>query len=454
VGAFAPTSILKGFPFEGCWFYFSIEDERGIMKFLLEPSETKVTSQQTIKEENIKSLFNLVKNNEQISRAGLVRKTKLSPTTVSILVDELLQANLLIETGLGSSDMPGRKPINLRVCADGRQIPVFSLSRWGVHYTLYDLELNEIETCFVEHLSDQYGGFHSSSESDPDSGNDYCELIYDIFMNKAKNIDSRKVAAVCITFPGIYLEAEQMLSYSAMHVSIKSDAIKLLESKLSLPVFFGNSSMCMAYAEKNTLSRMGREVRDLLYINVTDGVGAGIVYNNQVIMGSDHSAGEIGHVSIDYNGKPCPCGNHGCLEQYINTDAIKSAARKILAEQHCSAAAGALQGRANSVTLENIAEAYDNGVEAIRDLLKNTAKMLYAGINSAVCITGIKQVVLGGDIERLGTGFFNELQQQSKENGNSFLMKDVLISYAMSGSKGDSIGVAEYFMENQLTSFL
>lgn len=418
------------------------------MKFLVEQSDIKITSQQTIKEENIKLLFNLVKDNEQISRAGLVRKTKLSPTTVSILVDELLQANLLIETGLGSSDMPGRKPINLRVCAGGRQIPVISLSRWGVHYTLYDLELNEIETCFVEHLSDQYGGFDSSNVSDPDSGNDYCEIIYDILVNKSKQINRNKVVAVCITFPGIFLEKEQKLSYSAMRVSIKLDAIKLLESKLSLPVFFGNSSMCLAYAEKNTLSRMGRQVKDLIYINVTDGVGAGIVYNNQVMMGSDSSAGEIGHVSIDYNGKPCPCGNHGCLEQYINTDAIKSAAREALAEGHGKGVMGTVPGRVKDITLESISEAYDNGVTAIRNLLKNIAKMLYTGINNAVCITGIKQVVLGGGIERLGAGFLNELLRQGKDNGNSFLMRDVLISYTMSGSKGDSVGIAEYFIEN------
>ena len=57
--------------------------------------------------------------------------------------------------------------------------------------------------------------------------------------------------------------------------------------------------MCLAYAE-NTLARMGKMVNDLIYINVTDGVGAGIVYKNQVMMGSDSSAGEIGHVSIDY----------------------------------------------------------------------------------------------------------------------------------------------------------
>ena len=95
------------------------------MRFLPEQPNRKIGSQQVIKEDNIKLLFNLVRQNEEISRAELVRITILSPTTVSTLVDELLQENLLMESGFGTSDMPGRKPINLRIRAEGRQIPVF-----------------------------------------------------------------------------------------------------------------------------------------------------------------------------------------------------------------------------------------------------------------------------------------------------------------------------------------
>lgn len=421
------------------------------MRFLPEQPNRKIGSQQVIKEDNIKLLFNLVRQNEEISRAELVRITKLSPTTVSTLVDELLQENLLMESGFGTSDMPGRKPINLRIRAEGRQIPVFSLSRWGVTYTLYDLNSNEIETCFVEHLSDQYGGFDSLSGLDPDSGDDYCNIIYDIFVNKAKHIDYDKVVAVCITYPGLYLEKEQMLSYSAMRAGIKLDALKRLRKRLSLPLFFGNSSMCLAYAEKNTLARMGKMVNDLIYINVTDGVGAGIVYKNQVMMGSDSSAGEIGHVSIDYRGKLCPCGNRGCLEQYVNTHVIIKTARKLIEENKDDEILASFLEHYEDVTLEFLAKAYEKGVPVIRQYLQDIARMLYAGINNIVCITGIKQVVLGGGIERLGPGFLSELLLQAEDNGNSFLMKDVSISYATSGEKGDSIGITEYFIENVFT---
>jgi len=421
------------------------------MRFLPELPTRKIGSQQAIKEDNIKLLFNLVRQNQEISRAELVRITKLSPTTVSALVDELLQENLLIECGYGTSDMPGRKPINLRICPDGRQIPVFSLSRWGITYTLYDLESNEIETSFTEHLSDQYGGFDRPGGLDPDSGNDYCDIIYDIFVNKSRNIDYDKVVAVCITYPGLYLEKEQMLSYSAMRASIKLDALKRLSKKLSLPIFFGNSSMCLAYAEKNTLTKIGKVVDNLIYINVTDGVGAGIVYKNQLMMGSDSSAGEIGHVSIDYNGKLCSCGNRGCLEQYVNTDVIIKTARKLIDENKDDEILATFLEHYEDVTLEFLAQAYDKGVPVIKNYLQEIARMLYTGINSIVCITGIKQVVLGGGIERLGPGFLSELLLQGEGNGNSFLMRNVSISYAMSGEKGDSLGIAEYFIENVFT---
>ena len=113
------------------------------MKYLTEPiisNNKKLNSQQVIKEENIKQLFDLINKHRDISRAGLVRITKLSPTTVSTLIDELVAMGLVTETGLAKTTLAGRKPIKLKIAPDGLQIPVFSLNRWGIQYTLYDLE--------------------------------------------------------------------------------------------------------------------------------------------------------------------------------------------------------------------------------------------------------------------------------------------------------------------------
>ena len=139
------------------------------------------------------------------------------------------------------------------------------------------------------------------------------------------------------------------------------------------------------------------------------------------------------------------------MEQYVNTHVIVKTARKLIEENKDDEILASFLEHYEDVTLEFLAKAYEKGVPVIRQYLQDIARMLYAGINNIVCITGIKQVVLGGGIERLGPGFLSELLLQAEDNGNSFLMKDVSISYATSGEKGDSIGITEYFIENVFT---
>ena len=81
-----------------------------------------------------------------------------------------------------------------------------SLSRWGVLYTLYDLELNEIETCFVEHPSTNMEVLTAAALILILTAEMVCEDACDVITNKAKHIDYEKVVAVCITYPGLYLE--------------------------------------------------------------------------------------------------------------------------------------------------------------------------------------------------------------------------------------------------------
>ena len=169
-------------------------------------SAERLTNQQIIKEENIKHLFNLLNRNRDMARADLVRVTGLSPTTVSALVDELVREGLVLEAGYARTMQTGRKPINLCINAAGRQIPVFSLGRYGVRYTLYNLKMEPLETLFLNHSAEQYGGFDvDAPDPNPDASADYAELIRDILLRRSKLYQPEIALAVCVSFPGIYL---------------------------------------------------------------------------------------------------------------------------------------------------------------------------------------------------------------------------------------------------------
>lgn len=421
------------------------------MHYLSEPDGgiEKLTNQQLIKEENIKCLFNLLNRKREMARADMVRMTGLSPTTVSALVDELVRENLVVETGYARTMQTGRKPINLRINGAGRQIPVFSFSRWGVRYTLYNLQLEELESIFVPHDAERYGGFGAEAEdTNPEAGGDYAEIIRDILLNRAQLYHPEIALVVCISFPGIYLPEHRRFSLSAMHISLKLDTLAALEKEIGVPIFFGNSSQSLAYAEKKRLDSIGSHTDDLIYVNVCEGVGAGIIAGGEIFAGKDNFAGEIGHVTINYNGKPCSCGGRGCLEQYVNVDAVVERAAQIAAFKPVEAFKS-IQEHPGVLTLEMIGAAYDSGDAEIISAIDNVAAQLFAGIYSVVCVTGIRRVIIGGGIERLGEGFLKRLRFLAKRTNGNVLMHGLTFDYGCIAAENSGIGVAEYFIDKK-----
>lgn len=420
------------------------------MRYLSEHNNEveKLTNQQMIKEENIKCLFDLLNRNYEMARADMVRVTGLSPTTVSALVDELVRANLVVETGFAQTMQTGRKPINLRINAAGRQIPVFSFSRWGVRYTLYNLNLEELENIFVPHDSERYGGFSlNANQPDPDAGADYADIMRDVLLNRSQLYHPEIALVVCICFPGIYLPEQHQLSLSAMHVSLRMEILESLEKELNVPFFFGNSSQSLAYAEKKRLDAEGSATDDLIFVNVCEGVGAGIISNGEIFSSRSNCAGEIGHVSINYNGRPCSCGSRGCLEQYVNVDAVLQCATQIAAFR--AGKRDSYLPESGVITLESIGKAYEAGDLEIIDAVDHIAAQLFTGIYSAVCLTGIRRVIIGGGIEKLGSGFLNRLRFLAKRTDGNVLMHGITFDYGRTSVEKVGVGVAEYFIDKK-----
>ncbi len=403
--------------------------------------EPLISNQQTIKEQNIKCIFNYIRTEPGISRAQLARKTTLSATTVSTLVDELVRDALVQETGPAVTRGAGRKPITLKLNPQGRQIALFSLSSWGIHFGLYDLSLKEIDSKFLPHSTASYTGFAQGVEAnDPDAGADYMSFIESLLTNSPYYCPA-KLLVIGITYPGIYLEREQAFTSTAMQVSISASSVIQFEKRLSVPVFLGNSSMCRAYAEKKHLDSPKNSISDLIYMNACDGLGAGIIAGGVFLKGQENNAGEVGHISINYQGKRCACGLRGCVEQYVNINAVTKRVSLALKEQSDGSAEEAL-------TLEAIGRLCEEGNIIVRSVIDDVADMLFTAIYSTVCITGVKRVVIGGGIERLGDYFLKKLRSISNEMPRDTLARGIDISYARSGCNGDSIGIAQFYLDN------
>ena len=182
----------------------------------------------------------------------------------------------------------------------------------------------------------------------------------------------------------------------------------------------------------------GDGLRDLIFINICDGVGAGIISEGAILAGPYNTAGEFGHISLDPNGAPCQCGNRGCLEQYVNQNAIL---RRI--QEACRAT-----GSAPPQSFQELEGAYARMPEA-RSVLDSVAEQLATGVYALICITGIRRVVVGGYADILGKEFLQRLQECVRRRHQ--LGGCTEMSYGHAGPEGDSVGLAQYFLDRAYT---
>src|SRR5215472_8916047 len=134
-----------------------------------------------------------------------------------------------------------------------------------------------------------------------------------------------------------------------------------ISAKYSVPVKVDNDANAAALAE--TRWGAAREFRYVFYATIGTGIGTGIVFDGAIYHGKTGSAGEGGHVSIDYSGPVCKCGKRGCIEVLASGTAIGARARaKVIAEpSRQSGLRDLVHGEVASVTSETVARAYAAG---------------------------------------------------------------------------------------------
>ena len=390
-----------------------------------------------IKEEKLRRLFDLLYAEGEMARADLARATGLSPTTVSALVEELIRKNLVMEVGYAPAMQGGRRPINLRINAQGRQIPAFTLHRGGVHFELYNLGMEVLEAFDV-----RFGDAETAC-----SGAGWAQMIAEILLRRSERFRPEIAAGVCICMPGLYRPDQSAFVLQPGGETLKIETLEALERALKLPIFLGNEMHCRTYLE--AMHSGEAKPGDLIYVRVSGQVEACMYVNGDVYTGKDNHAGQLGHISINYRGRPCSCGGRGCLERYVNIDAVRERIAEAAAFKRCQTLENLTGGDMEKLTLEMIAEAYERDDPVVVEAIDDVAEQLFAGIYAVVSITGVGRVVLGGDIARLGARFLERMQALARQVNGNHLLQGIAISYSRLDSEPVSSGLVSYFIQKR-----
>lgn len=389
--------------------------------------------QQQVKEANIKRIFDLVRSGKCESRAQLVRAMQLSATSVSVLVEELTARGLLDEAGPTHTTQPGRRPIGLRLNADAHQIVVFSMQRGGVRYTLLDLNCQILESRFFS--------LNAGLSNNEEIGNAFIRLFEEILQNRTQKFDPTRALVVCISLPGCYIQGDDAYHMeSALGITLSEAPLHHLQERLQLPIYLCSANRSLAYAEKKRLDVVGSNdiVEDLLFVEIRDRISCAIISGGDIYTGPYNIAGEIGHFSIDYRGRPCPCGNVGCLERYVNLSAILEDARQACREARLP----------EPEDIGSLARRYPSEPILLQSI-RQSAQLLAFGLYSVLCSSGMRRIVLGGGIEALGEGFLEEVYHALCSR--TLLIKSLDLRYAHGDPNDECVGIAQHFLDKVYT---
>ena len=177
-----------------------------------------------------------------------------------------------------------------------------------------------------------------------------------------------------------------------------------------VPVKVDNDANAAALAE--TRWGAARGFHYVFYATIGTGIGTGIVLDGRIYHGHSGSAGEGGHMSIDYRGPVCGCGKHGCIEALAAGPAIGGRARAKLAEGNSSSAILDLAGgNIATVASEHVGRAFAAGDPLAREILQETVELLAPWLGNVVDLLDPDVLVIGGGVASMLKPFFADLKQ-------------------------------------------
>jgi glucokinase len=179
---------------------------------------------------------------------------------------------------------------------------------------------------------------------------------------------------------------------------------------VGLPAALDNDANCATLGEWWLGAARGCQVA--VGITIGTGIGGGVIIDGALFHGASDVAGEIGHTTIDANGRRCKCGNYGCLEAYASGTAIAARAVEGLQSGERSRLASYVGGEMDAITAQVVYQAARDGDEFALEVVHETARFLGAGIANIVNLINPEAVVICGGVTLAGDQLFRPLRRE------------------------------------------
>jgi predicted NBD/HSP70 family sugar kinase len=327
-------------------------------------------------------ILRLVWREYNISRAEISRKLGLSRSTVTELVKELIQLNFISEAGIGESS-GGRKPIVLEFNDDAKIVLGIDIGATHVSVAMTNLRGKLITFKEKKHsvIHDQAGTLKIINE--------LCDDCLENHKGEGQDLLSIGVAVPSPVDP----KHPEYMSETVIPEWHGESGVEALKIKYKVPIAIDNDANLGALAEH--WWGAARDVSDLLYIKISNGIGAGLILDGKLYRGAMGIAGELSHMPIDPNGKQCGCGLRGCLATTISAWALE---QRITTLEALYPDSELLKGKRRIYEIEDAALNRD---KMALQIVSEAAEHLSIAIMSLINMINPEMILVGGSLSRL-----------------------------------------------------
>lgn len=358
-----------------------------------------------IKQKNRKNVFRIIYEGKKISKSEIAKRLELSMPTIAQNLSELFEKNLIYVNGTFDST-GGRKAKAIEFNAGARHSIGIDITKnhiSGVLLNLYGEIIYSVRLRFRFQSKDSY---YSELQ----------KLVEHII--KKSGVETESILGIGISIPAIVEKDNKKVSYIPI-IEELSSIYDDLGDYFSFPYRIFNDSNCGGYAEL----WHQKQVKNMFYLSLSNSVGGAILMNNEVYEGESSHSGEIGHTTLEIDGRPCYCGKKGCVDAYCNAQNLSNL---------------------TDGDLNHFFELLDIGDEQCKAAWDEYLKYLSAVVNNLGNILDC-DIMLGGYVGGYMEKYIDELRRRVVER-STFRTDGSFIKTCYFKHESSAVGAALYFV--------
>ncbi len=372
---------------------------------------------------HLRKTFINIQRSAPITRKALASSTDQSVATISNHAGILIDQDLVYEEDKGEST-GGRRPVFLNVNSQKKVIFTVDIKVDGI----VDINLHDLS---FHHISDKKIKIDVNSI---EKSLDEISRKIKSLLNK-NNFSEDKLLGIGVSVPGIVDRKNEKLLFAPNLKWAEANITEYFNKNLNADIFVENDANCAVVGEK---IESYTEKNNLIYVLIKEGIGGGIIINNELYRGSDGNAGDFGHMMMDSSEEAmhCYCGDKGCWETIASERCLLDLSAEVLGKQNLS------KSELYEIAGKN---------QQINSIIREVGHNIGVGLASIISAYNPGIIVIGGGIVKVRNIIKHEIEAALEKRITDYILAEVEIDFSSSDYNAISTGLASLVFDKFFT---